>query len=47
MERDPTSSGCCGEGLVNMRIDELLPYIGQGYEDVDTDAMENIMTISS
>eukprot|EP00536_Pseudo-nitzschia_multiseries_P003750 jgi/Psemu1/236997/estExt_Genewise1.C_590042 len=39
MERDPTSSRLGSEGLVDIRTDELLPYIDQGYVDESADVM--------
>ena len=45
MERDPTSSRMGSEGLVDVRTDELLPYIDQGYVDEDADVMGNFMNI--
>ena len=45
MERDPTSSRMGSEGLVDVRTDELLPYIDQGYVDEDADVMGKFMNI--
>ena len=45
MERDLTSSRLGSEGLVDIRTDELLPYIDQGYVDESADAMGNIMNL--
>mmetsp|Transcript_10409 Transcript_10409/g.30443 ORF Transcript_10409/g.30443 Transcript_10409/m.30443 type:complete len:198 (-) Transcript_10409:335-928(-) len=39
MERDPTSRRLGSEGLVDVRTDELLPYIDQGYVDESADVM--------
>lgn len=45
MERDPSSSRLGSEGLVDIRTDELLPYIDQGYVDESADAMGGFMNI--
>ena len=45
MERDPTSSRLGSEGLVEVRTDERLPYIDQGYVDDDADVMGKFMNI--
>ena len=45
MERDPTSSRLGSEGLVDIRTDELLPYIDQGYVDESADIMGGFMNI--
>eukprot|EP00565_Helicotheca_tamesis_P007385 CAMPEP_0185726502 /NCGR_PEP_ID=MMETSP1171-20130828/2470_1 /TAXON_ID=374046 /ORGANISM="Helicotheca tamensis, Strain CCMP826" /LENGTH=198 /DNA_ID=CAMNT_0028394871 /DNA_START=30 /DNA_END=626 /DNA_ORIENTATION=- len=37
MERDPSSSRLGSEGLVDVRTDERLPYIDQGWVDEDAD----------
>eukprot|EP00563_Minutocellus_polymorphus_P021098 CAMPEP_0197718422 /NCGR_PEP_ID=MMETSP1434-20131217/2585_1 /TAXON_ID=265543 /ORGANISM="Minutocellus polymorphus, Strain CCMP3303" /LENGTH=190 /DNA_ID=CAMNT_0043303073 /DNA_START=130 /DNA_END=702 /DNA_ORIENTATION=+ len=39
LERDASSSRLGSEGLVDVRVDELLPYIDQGYVDEDADVM--------
>ena len=38
LERDASSSRLGSEGLVDVRVDELLPYIDQGYVDEDAAA---------
>lgn len=43
LERDPTTSRLGSEGLVDVRTDERLPYIDQGYVDEDSDVMGNFM----
>ena len=45
LERDPTSSRLGSEGLVEVRTDERLPYIDQGYVDEDADVMGKFMNI--
>ena len=45
MERDPESSRLGSEGLVDVRTDELLPYIDQGYVDEDADVMGKFMNL--
>ena len=45
MERDPTSSRLGSEGLVDVRTDERLPYIDQGYVDESADAMGKFMNL--
>eukprot|EP00558_Chaetoceros_sp_UNC1202_P004911 CAMPEP_0197246906 /NCGR_PEP_ID=MMETSP1429-20130617/23534_1 /TAXON_ID=49237 /ORGANISM="Chaetoceros sp., Strain UNC1202" /LENGTH=180 /DNA_ID=CAMNT_0042707679 /DNA_START=33 /DNA_END=575 /DNA_ORIENTATION=+ len=42
LERDPSSSRLGSEGLVEIRTDELLPYIDQGYVDEDADVFKNV-----
>jgi hypothetical protein len=42
LERDPTSSRLGSEGLIDVRIDERLPYIDQGYVD-DADRSADLM----
>jgi len=39
LERDASSSRLGSEGLVDVRVDERLPYIDQGYVDEDADVM--------
>eukprot|EP00568_Trieres_chinensis_P007867 CAMPEP_0183301972 /NCGR_PEP_ID=MMETSP0160_2-20130417/7924_1 /TAXON_ID=2839 ORGANISM="Odontella Sinensis, Strain Grunow 1884" /NCGR_SAMPLE_ID=MMETSP0160_2 /ASSEMBLY_ACC=CAM_ASM_000250 /LENGTH=199 /DNA_ID=CAMNT_0025464687 /DNA_START=121 /DNA_END=720 /DNA_ORIENTATION=- len=39
LERDPTSERLGSEGLVDVRVDERMPYIDQGYVDEDADVM--------
>jgi hypothetical protein len=45
MERDPSSSRLGSEGLVDVRTDELLPYIDQGYVDESADVMGKFMNM--
>jgi len=45
MERDPTTSRLGSEGLVEIRTDELLPYIDQGYVDESADLMGGIRNL--
>lgn len=45
MKRDPSSERLGSEGLVDIRTDELLPYIDQGYVDESADVMGNFMNI--
>ncbi len=41
IERDPTSSRLGSEGLQDVRTDDKLPYIDQGYVDEDADVFKN------
>lgn len=43
LERDEGSSRFGSEGLVEVRVDERMPYIDQGYVDDNADFMGNIM----
>ncbi len=43
IERDPTSSRLGSEGLQEIRTDDKLPYIEQGYVDEDADVIGNFM----
>ena len=43
IERDPTSSRLGSEGLQEIRTDDKLPYIEQGYVDEDADVVGNFM----
>jgi len=45
IERDPTSSRLGSEGLQEIRTDDKLPYIEQGYVDEDADFFGNIKKI--
>lgn len=46
LERDPTSSRLGSEGLVDVRVDERLPYIDQGYvDDSSSDLMGGFMKL--
>lgn len=39
LERDPSTSRFGSEGLQEVRVDERMPYIDQGYVDEDADTM--------
>ncbi|GFH54664.1 hypothetical protein CTEN210_11140 [Chaetoceros tenuissimus] len=41
IERDPTSSRLGSEGLQEVRTDDKLPYIEQGYVDENADVFKN------
>jgi hypothetical protein len=43
LERDEGSRRLGSEGLVEVRVDERMPYIDQGYVDDNADFMGNIM----
>jgi hypothetical protein len=43
LERDTQSSRLGSEGLIEVRVDERMPYIDQGYVDEDSDAMGKFM----
>eukprot|EP00593_Proboscia_inermis_P008450 CAMPEP_0171306320 /NCGR_PEP_ID=MMETSP0816-20121228/16308_1 /TAXON_ID=420281 /ORGANISM="Proboscia inermis, Strain CCAP1064/1" /LENGTH=145 /DNA_ID=CAMNT_0011787811 /DNA_START=442 /DNA_END=879 /DNA_ORIENTATION=- len=45
LERDKSSERLGSEGLVDVRIDERLPYIDQGYVEEGGDVMEGIKSI--
>ena len=45
LERDASSSRLGSEGLVDVRVDERMPYIDQGYVDEDADVMGNFMKL--
>mmetsp|Transcript_11299 Transcript_11299/g.10812 ORF Transcript_11299/g.10812 Transcript_11299/m.10812 type:complete len:200 (-) Transcript_11299:65-664(-) len=45
LERDASTSRLGSEGLVEVRTDERMPYIDQGYVDEDSDLMGNFMNI--
>ena len=45
LERDANSSRLGSEGLVEVRVDERMPYIDQGYVDESADAMGNFMKL--
>lgn len=45
LERDASSSRLGSEGLVEVRIDERMPYIDQGYVDDSADVMGNFMNM--
>lgn len=42
LERDASSSRLGSEGLQEVRVDERMPYIDQGYVDEDADFMGNL-----
>lgn len=43
LERDVKSSRLGSEGLLEVRVDERMPYIDQGYVDEDSDVMGKFM----
>uniref|UniRef100_A0A7S2LQ95 Uncharacterized protein n=1 Tax=Leptocylindrus danicus TaxID=163516 RepID=A0A7S2LQ95_9STRA len=45
LERDEGSRRLGSEGLVDVRVDERMPYIDQGYVDEDADVMGNFMKL--
>jgi hypothetical protein len=45
LERDAGSSRLGSEGLIEVRVDERMPYIDQGYVDEDADVMGKFMNI--
>lgn len=45
LERDPTSSRLGSEGLQDVRVDERMPYIDQGYVDEDSDVMGKLFGV--
>jgi len=45
LPRDPDSSRLGSEGLQEVRIDERMPYIDQGYVEEETDKKGNFMDI--
>lgn len=45
LERDKSSERLGSEGLIDVRIDERMPYIDQGYVDESADVMGNFMDI--
>lgn len=45
LERDPESARWGSEGLVEVRVDERLPYIDQGYVDESADLMGGFMKL--
>eukprot|EP00547_Thalassionema_nitzschioides_P016238 CAMPEP_0194246898 /NCGR_PEP_ID=MMETSP0158-20130606/15736_1 /TAXON_ID=33649 /ORGANISM="Thalassionema nitzschioides, Strain L26-B" /LENGTH=160 /DNA_ID=CAMNT_0038982903 /DNA_START=240 /DNA_END=722 /DNA_ORIENTATION=- len=45
LERDESSRRLGSEGLVDVRIDERMPYIDQGYVDEDADVVGNFMKL--
>ena len=47
LERDAGSSRLGSEGLLEVRVDERMPYIDQGYVDEDADVMGKFMGLFS
>ena len=45
LERDVSSSRLGSEGLIDVRVDERMPYIDQGYVDEESDVMGKIFNI--
>lgn len=45
LKRDETSSRLGSEGLIDVRVDERMPYIDQGYVSDDADFMGQLMNI--
>merc|ERR1712232_342456 len=45
LPRDPSTSRLGSEGLQEVRIDERMPYIEQGYVDEDADIMKGFMNL--
>eukprot|EP00548_Thalassiothrix_antarctica_P006903 CAMPEP_0194146948 /NCGR_PEP_ID=MMETSP0152-20130528/22431_1 /TAXON_ID=1049557 /ORGANISM="Thalassiothrix antarctica, Strain L6-D1" /LENGTH=168 /DNA_ID=CAMNT_0038847607 /DNA_START=178 /DNA_END=684 /DNA_ORIENTATION=- len=45
LERDEGTRRLGSEGLIDVRIDERMPYIDQGYVDEDADVMGNFMKL--
>lgn len=45
LERDPKSARLGSEGLIEVRVDERMPYIDQGYVDESADVMGNVMKL--
>lgn len=43
LERDKATSRLGSEGLIEVRVDERMPYIDQGYVDEDSDVMGKFM----
>eukprot|EP00596_Hydrurales_sp_CCMP1899_P007734 CAMPEP_0119039996 /NCGR_PEP_ID=MMETSP1177-20130426/9787_1 /TAXON_ID=2985 /ORGANISM="Ochromonas sp, Strain CCMP1899" /LENGTH=192 /DNA_ID=CAMNT_0007004605 /DNA_START=93 /DNA_END=671 /DNA_ORIENTATION=- len=43
LERDSKSSRLGSEGLIEVRVDERMPYIDQGYVDEESDVMGKFM----
>lgn len=43
LERDAASSRLGSEGLLEVRVDERMPYIDQGYVDEESDVMGKFM----
>ena len=43
LKRDETTSRLGSEGLIDVRIDERMPYIDQGYVSEDADVMGKLM----
>ena len=45
LKRDETTSRLGSEGLIDVRVDERMPYIDQGYVSEDADFMGQLMNI--
>ena len=45
LERDQATSRLGSEGLIEVRVDERMPYIDQGYVDEDADVMGKFMNM--
>jgi hypothetical protein len=45
LERDAGSGRLGSEGLIEVRVDERMPYIDQGYVDEDADVMGKFMNL--
>lgn len=45
LKRDDSTSRLGSEGLIDVRVDERMPYIDQGYVDEDADAMGKFMKL--
>jgi len=45
LERDPSSERLGSEGLQEVRVDERMPYIDQGYVDEGADVMGNVSLV--
>ena len=45
LKRDETTSRLGSEGLIDVRVDERMPYIDQGYVSEDADVMGKLMNI--
>lgn len=45
LQRDKGSARLGSEGLIEVRVDERMPYIDQGYVDEDADVMGKLMNM--
>jgi len=45
LKRDESTSRLGSEGLIDVRVDERMPYIDQGYVSEDSNVMGNIMNL--